>query len=64
MQPLLKARNVKELAALSVSTIYRLHDEGIIRAVEIAARKRKRILRWRLETMEAFIASREQKGPK
>ena len=64
MQRLLKAQHVKELIDLSVPTIYRLHNEGILPGVEIARRKRKRILRWRPETVEAFIMDREKVAPK
>ena len=61
MQPLFTAKQVKEILGISEPTIYRLNDAGILPAVEIVRRKRKRILRWRPETIENFIASRERK---
>lgn len=64
MQNLLKAEDVKKILDLSIPTIYRLHDASILPAVEVAKRGRKRILRWRPETVERFILSREKRGGK
>ena len=61
MQKLLTAAQTKELLNISTPTLYRLHNEGILRAVEVVLRKRKRLLRWRPETVEKFIAAREGK---
>jgi predicted DNA-binding transcriptional regulator AlpA len=57
---LLKAKQVKELLGLSDPTLYRLHDSGLLRAIEISHGARKRILRWRPETIEKFISDREK----
>ena len=62
MQKLLTAAQAKEILSVSTPTLYRLHDQGILLAVEIARRGRKRILRWRPETVEKFIANRERRG--
>ena len=59
MQALLTAIKVKDLVGISAPTLYRLHDAGILPAVEVARRERKRILRWRPETVERFIKERE-----
>ena len=64
MRQLLTIKQVKERLSVSGPTIYRLADEGLLPAVEIAKRQRKRLLRWREETLEKFIASREQRGSK
>ena len=64
MQKLLTAVQTKEILSISTPTLYRLHDQDILRAVEVARRGRKRILRWRPETVEKFIAEREQRRSK
>jgi len=61
MQKLLTAIQTKEILNVSTPTLYRLHDQNILRAVEIARRGRKRILRWRPEVIEKFVAERGQK---
>lgn len=61
---LLDVKQVKERLNVSAPTIYRLADAGLLPAVEIVKRERKRILRWRPETIEKFITSREQRGSK
>jgi hypothetical protein len=45
---------------VSEVTVIRLHDQGLLKGVVIAQRARKRILRFRPETVEKFIASRER----
>ena len=60
MEALLTAAKVADLLGISKPTVYRLADQGILPAVEVAKRKRQRILRWRPETVEKFVASREQ----
>lgn len=62
MQSLLTAEQTIALLGISKPTLYRLHDAGILPAVEIARRQRKRLLRWRPETVEKFIMAREQQG--
>jgi len=64
VQKLLTAVQTKEILSISTPTLYRLHDQDILRAVEVARRGRKRILRWRPETVEKFIAEREQRRSK
>jgi len=64
VQKLLTAVQTKELLNISAPTLFRLHDQDILRAVEVARRGRKRILRWRPETVEKFIAEREQRRSK
>ena len=61
-QPLLKVGQVSKRLGVSDPTVYRLDEAGILPAVEIARRKRKRILRWRPEAVEAFITAREPKA--
>lgn len=59
--------NAKQVAALlnvSTPTVYRLVDSGTLPAVEVAHRERKCILRFRPETVEKFIASREKRTSK
>ena len=59
-QSLLTAEQTTERLNVSRSTLYRLHDEGLLRAVEIVLRKRKRLLRWRVDIIEKFIADRSK----
>ena len=59
-QSLLTAEQTTERLNISRTTLYRLHNEGILRAVEIVLRKRKRLLRWRSESIEKFIAERSK----
>jgi hypothetical protein len=60
-----KLRTVKDVAQeLDVApiTVIRLADSGALPAVEVARRTRRRILRFRPETVEKFITSREKRG--
>jgi hypothetical protein len=57
---LLSTVDVGDRLNVSPVTAIRLHDAGILPAVELVLRQRKRILRWRPEAVEAFIASREK----
>lgn len=59
---LLSAKDVAQRLGVSPVTVLRLVDAGTLPAVEVAKRERKRILRFRPETIEKFITSREQKG--
>ena len=59
MQSLLTIRDVKDILQVSESTVYRLADEGILQPVVIARRHRKRILRFKRETVERLIRQRE-----
>jgi predicted DNA-binding transcriptional regulator AlpA len=60
MRNLLRAKQVKELLDLSTPTLYRLHNLGLLRAIEVSHGARKRILRWRPETIEKFLSDREK----
>jgi excisionase family DNA binding protein len=59
---LLSAKDVAQRLGVSPVTVLRLADAGSLPAVEVAKRERKRILRFRPETVEKFINSREQKA--
>jgi len=61
---LLTAKEVAHRLGVSALTVIRLADAGALPAVEVAKRKRRRILRFRLETVEKFIASREMRTAK
>lgn len=58
---LLSAKDVAARLGISPVTVLRLADAGALPAVEVAKREHKRILRWKSETVEKFIASREQR---
>jgi excisionase family DNA binding protein len=60
-----KLLTAKEVAArLSVSslTVIRLADSGALAAVEVAKRDTRRLLRFREESVDKFIQSRERRG--
>ena len=57
---LLTTKAVAEQLEVSPITVIRLVDSGALPAVEVARRKRKRILRFKPESVEKFITSREQ----
>ena len=59
MQALLSVEQTRKILGVSGSTLYRLVDQGLLRAVIIAHRSRKRILRFRPESIEKFIRDRE-----
>ena len=59
---LLTAKDVAEKLGVSALTVIRLADSGALAAVEVAKRERRRILRFRPETIEKFITSREKRG--
>ena len=61
MQALLTAKQVAQILSVSAVTVLRLADTGALQAVEVAQRKRKRILRFRPESIETFIAGRERR---
>jgi hypothetical protein len=63
VQTLFTTGQAQARLALSRATLYRLHDAGILPAVEVVRRGRKRILRWRPETLEEFIHDCEQRVP-
>jgi hypothetical protein len=59
MQTLLSSEQTRKILGISGPTLYRLVDQGLLSAVVIAKRSRKRILRFRPETVEKFIHDRE-----
>jgi excisionase family DNA binding protein len=59
---LLTAKDVADRLGVSALTVIRLADAGTLPAVEVAKRERRRILRFRPETVEKFITSREKRG--
>lgn len=58
---LLSAKDVASRLGVSALAVIRLADCGALAAVEVHSGKRRRILRFRLETVEKFITSREKK---
>lgn len=62
MQTLLRVKRVAEILDLSAASVYRLADQGLLQAVVVAQRERKRILRFRPEAIERFIRSRERRN--
>lgn len=60
---LLSAKSVGEKLGLGPLSVIRMHDNGSLSAVEIARHETRRILRWRPEDVERFIAARERKEP-
>lgn len=56
---LLTAKDVAQRLGISALTVIRLADSGALVAVEVAKRARRRLLRFRPEMVEKFIASRE-----
>lgn len=63
-ETLWSAKETGRRIGVSGVTVIRLHDQGLLKGVVIAQRERKRILRFRPETVEKFIASREQQASK
>ena len=59
---LLSAKDVAQRLGVSPVTVLRLADAGALPAVEVVKRERKRILRFRSESVEKFITSREKKA--
>lgn len=59
---LLTAKDVAQKLGVSALTVIRLADSGALPAVEVAKRQRRRILRFRPETVEKFIVLRERKA--
>lgn len=58
---LLTAKGVAERLGVSSLAVIRFADAGTLPVVEVAKRERRRILRFRLETVEKFITSREKR---
>jgi len=60
MQPLLSIKTAAEFLNLSIPTVTRLYDAGILPGVLIAQRQRRRIIKFRPEALEKFIVNREK----
>jgi excisionase family DNA binding protein len=58
---LLTAKDVAQRLGVSALTVIRLADSGALVAVEVAKRARRRILRFRPESVEKFITVREKR---
>jgi hypothetical protein len=61
VQQLLSIKATAEYLDVSPLTVIRLYDAKILPGVLIAQRGRKRILKFRPEALEKFVASREKK---
>jgi excisionase family DNA binding protein len=59
MQPLHTVEQTSQILGVSKPTIYRLVAQGVLPAVIIARRARKKIIRFRQEAIEKFIRERE-----
>ena len=62
MEKLLKAAQVADRLGTGLSTIYKLVDDGLLPAVVIRQGLRKTCLRFRPESVDYFIRSRERAG--
>ena len=60
--PLLTAKDVAQRLNASPLTVIRLANAGALPAVEVAKREHRRLLRFREESVDKFIASRERRG--
>jgi excisionase family DNA binding protein len=56
---LLTAKDVAQRLGVSALTVIRLADAGRLPTVEVHRGERRRILRFRTESVEKFISSRE-----
>jgi Helix-turn-helix domain len=61
---LLTTKAVADQLNISPVTVLRLHDQGLLRGVVITESEQKRTIRFRPETLEKFITSREQEAGK
>lgn len=59
---LLTAKDVAQRLGISPLTVIRLADAGSLPAVEVHRGARRRILRFRSETVEKFITFREKRA--
>jgi excisionase family DNA binding protein len=59
---LLTAKDVAGRLGVSALTVIRLADAGSLPAAEVHRGERRRILRFRSETVEKFITSREKRA--
>ena len=60
--PLLTAKDVAQRLNVSPLTVIRLANASALPAVEVAKREHRRLLRFREESVDKFIASRERRG--
>lgn len=63
-QPLRTVKQAGERLGVSDITILRLFDAGALEGVVIHAGKRKRLIRFRDESIEKFISAREKRTVK
>ena len=61
---LLTAQDVADRLGVSALTVIRLADAGALADVEVAKRQRRRSLRFRPESVEKFISTREKRVSK
>jgi excisionase family DNA binding protein len=59
---LLSVKDVAQMLGVSTPTVLRLADAGTLPAVVVTQRQRKRLIRFRLESVEKFITSCEQRS--
>ena len=59
---LLTPKAVSEVLGVAPITVLRLHDAGALAGVVIRQGARKRVIRFREETLQKFIAAREQRA--
>lgn len=59
---LLTAKDVAQKLGVCTLTVIRLANHGTLAAVEVHRGEKRRILRFRAETVEKFISDREKHG--
>jgi len=59
---LLTAKAVGEVLGIAPVTVLRLYDSGALQGIVLRQGTRKRIIRFREETLQKFLASREQRA--
>jgi len=59
---LLTPKAVGEQLGLSALSVIRLADSGVLPVVEVRRGERRRVLRFRPESVERFIVSREKRS--
>jgi len=61
---LLTPKAAGEVLGVAPVTVLRLHNSGALQGVVVRQGERKRIIRFREETLQKFITSREEGGDK
>jgi hypothetical protein len=61
---LVSVKTAGDILDLAPVTVLRLFDQGVLPGIIIAQRARKRIIKFRPEVLERFIANRERRGHK